>query len=119
MRSTILSRSEIARVLTGAVLVYAAFLPVAALLQQPPASTPKGKIVIALANIRPMGGLAYRAAAWPLLYFQEGRVYEDDKPLPDYSPQFRDGEVIFSSSDRSDPTKNGRTYFFVVPRTVR
>ena len=90
----------------------------------------------------PDGGFAYVAKASELRAFEDADpkaqkspiiIYENDKPLgPAHSDHYdvekiglgryshsKDIGILFSTSDNSDPHKNGRAYFVVVPSAER
>jgi hypothetical protein len=136
------AKSQTFRILAIAAVIYAIYLPVAFWLDRPIVA-PKGKLVIRLTPIQPApryGGFAYETPLTEFRQFEEYsgqkfvpspiRVYEGDKPLGPpvhgdltsiasngtgrYSHWNGEG-LIFSTSDNSDPRKNGRTYWAVVP----
>ncbi len=90
----------------------------------------------------PNGGVAYFIRADDFSAFEDADpkaqkspiiLYENDKPLgPAHSDHYdiekiglgryshvKDLGILFSTSDNSDPNKNGRAYFIVVPSAGR
>ena len=136
-----LVRSPTLRVLAIAAGIYALYLPLAFLVHRPVAA-PQGTMVVRLTSFQPSryGGFAYEAPLPEFRRFEEYSgpdlapspilLYEDDKPLgPAVHAQIESiasaGEgrfahwnhtgMIFSASDNSDPRKNGRKYWAVLP----
>jgi hypothetical protein len=101
---------------------------------------PAGKVAVALLPpYEPLGGSAYRATLLPgesasLPQQSDLAVYDEKSPLRRVSEFLRiskgggnfaiwpDQGIVFSSSDNSDPNRNGRRYWVVVrerePETV-
>jgi hypothetical protein len=129
-------------IMLAAVAIYMAFIPVALWLRQlePPLNPPPGMVFL-LAHPHKLvaDGFSYTHPARPLREFEDEIsnqqrspvvIYEDDKPLPlphsvhadiekiglgRYS-HWKDIGFVFSTSDNSDPNKNGRLYWAVLPR---
>jgi hypothetical protein len=142
MLNQALLRSPTLRVLAIAAGLYAIYLPLAVWLHRPVAA-PRGAMVIRLTPIQlsRFGGFAYEAPLPEFRRFEEYSgpnlvpspilLYEDDKPL---GPSVHDnlwpiastGEgrfshwnhtgMVFSATDNSDPRKNGRKYWAVLPQ---
>jgi hypothetical protein len=142
MLNQTLIRSPTLRVIVIAAGLYAIYLPLAVLLHRPVVA-PSGAMVIRLTPIQPSryGGFAYEA---PLLEFRQFEeysgpnlvpspilLYEGDKLLGPsvhgnlgaiastgegrFSHWNRTG-MVFSATDNSDPRKNGRKYWAVLPQ---
>ena len=141
MMNQTLVRSPTLRILAIAAGIYALYLPLAVLVHRPVAA-PQGTMVIRLTQIEPsrFGGFAYEDPLPEFRRFEEYSgpnlvpspilVYEDDKPL---GPAVRGdlGKIaslgqgrfghwnrtgmVFSTTDNSDPRKNGRRYWAVLP----
>jgi hypothetical protein len=135
-----MTTSPVLRVLAVSAVIYAIYLALALWLD-PPGARPHGTMVIGLSQIRPAreGGFAYESPVPELKQFEEYSghdhplspvlLYEDEKLLgpahSDHDEIARHGRghyshwnnegIIFSSSDNSDPTKNGRSYWAVLP----
>jgi hypothetical protein len=136
------AKSHTLRILAIAAVIYAIYLPLAFLLHHA-VIAPQGTMVIRLTSIQPAsryGGFAYETPSRDFRQFEEYsgskfvpspiEVYENDKLLGPsvhgdlgsiaasgagrYSHWNNEG-LIFSTSDNSDPRKNGRTYWAVMP----
>jgi hypothetical protein len=139
-----LFRSPTLRVLASAAAIYAIYLPLATWLHRPVVAPP-GAMVIRLTPVQPSsryGGFAFESSLAEFEVFEEFSgpkfvaspvlLYEDDKPLGpsvhhelESISRFGEGRyshwnhegMIFSTSDNSDPRKNGRKYWAVLPET--
>jgi hypothetical protein len=118
-----IARSQTLRVLAIAAIIYAIYLPAAAWLDRPVVA-PSGKLVIRLTPIQPSpryGEFAYETPLTEFRQFEEYSgekfapspivVYENDKPL---GPPVH-GDIGSIAQIGSDPRKNGRTYWAVMP----
>jgi hypothetical protein len=130
------------RVIAIAAGLYAIYLPLAVWVHRPVAA-PRGAMVIRLTPIQlsRFGGFAYEAPLPEFRRFEEYSgpnlvpspilLFEDDKPLgPSVHRELQSiagtGEgrfshwnhtgMVFSATDNSDPRKNGRKYWAVLPQ---
>jgi hypothetical protein len=127
-------------VLCAAAIIYAGYVPAALWLgrsfERP--VIPIGKIVVQLTHFERVEGFAFGSRAPRLREFEDDQpsaqrspviMFEDDKRLwpphsshydIEYSGQGRYSHwkgigVLFATSDNSDPNKNGRRYWAVIP----
>jgi hypothetical protein len=140
---------ELKRVLGAVGILFAFYFPVALLLRASysPPTGPPGGFYLMVRTFHHHGGHAYVSsipkAARKLADRKDAPnnspviIYEDGKPLPHPHSLTKDiitfgsgrfthwddggggSGVVFSSSDNSDPNKNGREYWAVVPGATR
>jgi hypothetical protein len=126
----------------AAALIYAIYLPAALWLRHSyvPLAAPPGAYPLQQQQIFPVEGFAFRSPIDVFIPLEDDKaddqhspviLYEDDKPLgPAHSPHgdiehigqgryshWKGIGMMFSTSDNSDPTTNGRHYW-VVCRTA-
>lgn len=105
------------RVLTCLIL-YLVFIPIALWLGKDfvPAPVPSGEVVIPLLKIEAAGD-SYRSEPFALANREGVILYEDLDPLGPATFISDGGRryVVFATSDNSNPNKNGRRYWLVLP----
>ncbi|NOJ39690.1 hypothetical protein [Bradyrhizobium australiense] len=125
-------------VLCAAAAVYAIYVPVALWIDARPAAAP-GSIVVRLGKFDHIEGFAFATQMPALSAFEDDQataqrspviLYEDKKPLgPGRSIHYdveyvgggryshwKDLGILFSTSDNSNPNRNKREYWAVLPK---